>query len=220
MPPAIFIDFDGTIVPYDVEFELFAKFGGPTKANNVVARWERGELNVPQRLSVGFSALQQAGVTQAQLEQFVDQVPLDPTLPDFLKFLEARQWPYAIISDGLVWYIESILKRYGLSLPPIISNEIEFGSTWHLSFPNYNGDCSPCRQCATCKRYPIRAAQTWSDNVILITDGRADRWAAAECDLVFAKDPLLSLLQTWGKPRQLYPFENFTDIQKQLETLP
>ncbi len=38
MPPAIFIDFDGTIVPYDVEFELFAHFGGPTRAGDVVAR--------------------------------------------------------------------------------------------------------------------------------------------------------------------------------------
>jgi 2-hydroxy-3-keto-5-methylthiopentenyl-1-phosphate phosphatase len=219
MPPAILIDFDGTIVPYDVEFELFAHFGGADKAGDVVARWERGELVVPQRLSYGFQALQQAGVTQAQLETFLDGVPLDPTFPDFLKFLDARQWPTAIISDGLVWYIEYILKRYGLTSPPIISNEIEFGETWQLRFPNLNGDCSPCRQCATCKRYPVRAAKAWSDQVVLITDGRADRWAAVECDTVFAKEPLLSILKTWGKPKQLFPFENFTDVQQQLEIL-
>lgn len=217
MNPAIFIDFDGTIVPYDVEFELFAHFGGPTKANDVVARWERGELNVPQRLSVGFAALQEAGVTQAQLEQFLDQVPLDPTYPTFLKFLEERQWPYAIISDGLTWYIEYILKRYGLPIPTIISNDLTFGPTWQLGFPNRNGDCSPCRQCATCKRYPVRAAKGWSDCVVLITDGRADRWAAAECDVVFAKEPLLSILQGWGKPEQLVPFDSFTDVQKYFE---
>ena len=102
MPPAIFIDFDGTVVPYDVEFELFARFGGADRAGDVVARWERGELDVPERLRLGFKALRQAGVTRDQLEAFLDQVPMDPSFPRFLKFLEERGWPHAILSDGLV----------------------------------------------------------------------------------------------------------------------
>ena len=93
MPPAIIIDFDGTIVPYDVEFELFAQFGGPGKAGDVEARWQRGELDVPGRLTVGFSALRDAGVTRRQLEEFLDGVPVDPTFPGFLKFIDSRQWP-------------------------------------------------------------------------------------------------------------------------------
>jgi 2-hydroxy-3-keto-5-methylthiopentenyl-1-phosphate phosphatase len=220
MPPAILIDFDGTIVPYDVEFELFAKFGGNDKAGDVVARWERGELDVPARLRVGFEAMRANGTTRQQLDAFVDDVPMDPTFPDFLKFLEAKNWPSAILSDGLVWYIESVLKRNNISpIPPIISNEIDFENNWQLSFPNRNVDCSPCRQCATCKRYPVRDARVWSDTVVLITDGRADRWAAAECDIVFAKEPLHSILQTWGKPKQLLAFDDFNDVKRELENL-
>lgn len=219
MLPAIIIDFDGTVVPYDVEFEIFSQLGGAGKAGDVVARWERGELDVPGRLTVGFEALQRDGVTRSQLEAFLDGVPLDPTFPNFLKFLESKQWPSAILSDGLVWYIEGILNRYQVqNIPPIISNEIDFENGWQLRFPNRNGDCSPCRQCATCKRYPVRTAKTWSNLVVLITDGRADRWAAIECDVVFAKDPLLSILKSWGKPRHLFEFENFDDIQKTLVT--
>ncbi len=220
MPPAILIDFDGTIVPDDVEFEIFARFGGPDKAGDVVARWERGELHVPERLTQGFAALQAGGVTRQQMEGFLDEIPLVAGFPEFLQFLNARNWPHSILSDGLVWYIDYILRRQGIeSIPPVISNEIEFGETWRLRFPHRNGDCSPCRQCATCKRYPVRDARAWSDTVILITDGRADRWAAAECDIVFAKEPLFSILRGWGKPRQLYAFENFEDVKRELEKL-
>ena len=223
MPPAIFIDFDGAIVPYDVEFELFAHLGGPDRAADVVARWERGELNVPERLTAGFAALRDSGVTVSQLEAFLDQVPFDSAFPQFLHFLESRGWSAAILSDGLTWYIEGILKRHGVAsvanIPPIISNEIDFENDWQLRFPNRNGDCSPCRQCGTCKRYPIRETRAWADPVVLITDGRADRWAAIECDIVFAKEPLLSILRLWGKPKRLYTFENFDDVRRELESL-
>jgi 2,3-diketo-5-methylthio-1-phosphopentane phosphatase len=220
MPPAIFIDFDGTIVPDDVEFELFANFGGADRAGDVVTRWERGELHVPERLALGFTALRDAGVAVSQLEAFLDTVPLDPTFPPFLDLVNTRQWPAAILSDGLVWYIEYILKRHAIkNIPPLFSNEIDFERGWQLRFPHYNGDCSPCRQCATCKRYPIRDARAWADPVVLISDGRADRWAAIECDIVFAKDPLLSILRTWGKPKRLSVFENFADVGRELEKL-
>jgi 2-hydroxy-3-keto-5-methylthiopentenyl-1-phosphate phosphatase len=120
-----------------------------------------------------------------------------------------------------VWYVEGVLKRHGITdIPHIISNNIHFDHDWQLQFPNRNGDCSPCRQCAACKRYPVRDAKAWADPVVLITDGRADRWAAIECDLVFAKEPLLSILRMWKKPRRLYAFENFDDVRRELEKIP
>ncbi|MBM4423419.1 MAG: HAD-IB family phosphatase [Chloroflexi bacterium] len=220
MPPAILIDFDGAIVPYDVEFELYAQLGGADRAGDVVARWERRELDVPERLAQGFAALRNGGVTRNQLESFLDGVPLDPTFAEFLNFLNARQWPHAILSDGLVWYIEGVLKRHGIAnIPPIISNEIDFDDDWKLGFPNRNHDCSPCRQCATCKRYPVREAKAWAGPVALITDGRADRWAAVECDMVFAKEPLLSTLRLWKRPRRVFEFRDFDDVRRELEKI-
>jgi 2,3-diketo-5-methylthio-1-phosphopentane phosphatase len=220
MPPALLIDFDGTVVPYDVEFELFARFGGADRAGDVVARWERGELDVPERLRLGFEALRASGVTRDQLEGFLDGVPIDPAFPAFLKFLAGRAWPHAILSDGLTWYIEGILKRHGLDpIPPVLSNEITFEDGWQLRFPNRSGDCSPCRQCATCKRYAVRDTRSWAGPLVFVGDGRADRWAAAECDLVFAKEPLLSILQAWGRPRRVFGFKDFGEVQQRLETL-
>ena len=217
MPPALLIDFDGTIVPYDVEFEIFAQLGGESQAGGVVGRWERGEITVPERLANGFSALRDSGVTREQLEMFLDGVPLDPSFPRFLQFLQSKNWPHVILSDGLVWYIEGVLRRSGVeNIPPIISNDIDFENNWRLNFPHRNGDCSPCRQCAACKRYPVRSAKAWADPVILITDGRADRWAAAECEIVFAKEPLRSILRGWGKPKRLFAFENFDDVRREL----
>ncbi len=218
MPPAIFIDFDGVVVPYDVEFELYAALGGEDRAGEAVARWQRRELDVPERLTTGFTALREAGVTREQLERFLDGVPIDPSFPEFLEFLETHHWPAAILSDGLEWYIRGVLDRHGLKdIPPIISNDIDFDRQWQLTFPHRNGDCSSCRQCAACKRYPVREAHAWAHPVILISDGRADRWAAAECDIVFAKEPLLSILRLWKKPKRLFSFESLADVQEQLE---
>lgn len=220
MPPAILIDFDGTVAPYDVEFEIFARLGGTDRAGQAVARWERGELNVPERLELGFRALRQSGLSREQLEAFLDAVPIDPSFPAFLKVLEARAWPHAILSDGLSWYIEGVLKRHGVDVtPPIISNEINFENGWRLRFPNRNGDCSPCRQCATCKRYVVREAKAWADPVVFVGDGRADRWAAAECEVAFAREPLLSILQGWNRPRRLFAFETFDDVRIGLERI-
>jgi 2-hydroxy-3-keto-5-methylthiopentenyl-1-phosphate phosphatase len=220
MPPTLLIDFDGTVVPYDVEFELFAHFGGADRAGEVVARWERGELDVPERLRLGFKALHDSGVTRSQLDSFLDRVPIDPSFLPFLKFLQDRRWPHLILSDGLTWYIEGVLRRHGLqAIPPIISNIIDFEQDWQLRFPNRNGDCSPCRQCATCKRYPVREARARAGPVVFVGDGRADRWAAAECDIAFAKEPLLSILQAWNRPRQRFGFENFAEVQRRLEEL-
>ena len=219
MPPAIFIDFDGVVVPYDVEFELYATLGGEHRAGEAVVRWERRELDVPERLTTGFAALRDAGVTREQLERFLDGVPIDPSFPEFLEFLKTHHWPAAILSDGLVWYIQGVLERHGIKdIPPIISNSIDFDRQWLLTFPYRNGDCSSCRQCAACKRYPVREAHAWAHPVILISDGRADRWAAAECDIVFAKEPLLSILRLWKKPKRLFSFESLADVQEQLET--
>ncbi|MEK7278831.1 MAG: MtnX-like HAD-IB family phosphatase [Chloroflexota bacterium] len=219
MPPAIFIDFDGVVVPYDVEFELYATLGGEHRAGEAVVRWERRELDVPERLTTGFAALRDAGVTREQLERFLDGVPIDPSFPEFLEFLKTRHWPAAILSDGLGWYIRGVLERHGIKdIPPIISNSIDFDRQWLLTFPYRNGDCSSCRQCAACKRYPVREAHAWAHPVILISDGRADRWAAAECDIVFAKEPLLSILRLWKKPKRLFSFESLADVQEQLET--
>ena len=140
MPSAILIDFDGTIVPYDIEFEIFARFGGADKAGDVVARLERGELTVPERLTAGFAALHDGGLSRSQLEVFLDDVPIDPTFADFLKLLQERNWPHAILSDGLTWYIEGVLKRHGIDpVQTIISNEIDFDAGWRLRFLSLEG---------------------------------------------------------------------------------
>jgi 2-hydroxy-3-keto-5-methylthiopentenyl-1-phosphate phosphatase len=54
---------------------------------------------------------------------------------------------------------------------------------------------------------------------VLITDGRADRWAAIECDMVFAKEPLLSTLRLWKKPRRVFAFESFEDVKNELKKI-
>lgn len=215
---SLLIDFDGTVVPCDVEFEIFARFGGPDKAGDVVARWERGELFVPDRLRQGFAAIT---ATRAELEAYLDTVPVDGTFPPFVRFLQQHSIPFAILSDGVDWYIDGILRRHGLPGLPLICNRLSFdGDRPAIAFPHWSGDCNPCRQCGTCKRYAVREWKAQYGQVTLVSDGWADRWAAVECDLVFARDRLLDFFESQpARARGRYahppviPFANFDDVK-------
>ncbi len=212
----IFCDFDGTIVPGDVEFEMFARFGGPDRAGDVVARWERGELTAKERIEQGFANLH---VSRAALEEFVDDFPLDPTFRPFVRFCQEQSLPLAVVSEGLTWYIRRILERGGAGSLPVLANEIAFAdpadiSTAKVSFPYFNGDCNPCRQCGCCKRYLLREQRGEGRRVVFISDGRADRFAAREADLLFARDRLLEYCQSRGLAA--VPFADFDDVRRGL----
>jgi 2,3-diketo-5-methylthio-1-phosphopentane phosphatase len=209
-------DFDGTIVPGDVEFEMFARFGGPDRAGDVVARWERGELTAKERIEQGFARLH---VSRAALEKFIDDFPFDPTFAPFARFCQEQRLPLAVISEGLAWYIRRILDRAGVGPLPLLANEITFAdpadiSTARVSFPYFNGDCNPCRQCGCCKRYLMREQRAAGRRVAFISDGRSDRFAAREADLLFARDHLLEYCQ--GHGLAALPFADFDDVRRGL----
>ena len=210
----VFCDFDGTIVPVDVEFEMFARFGGPDKAGDVVARWERGELTARDRIEQGFANL---NTPRAALSRFLDEIPIDPAFPAFVRYCRDHGLPLAIVSEGLTWYIHHILGRHGIEPLPVLANEIEFAdpadiSTARILFPYFNGDCSPCRQCGCCKRDLLREPKGQGRQVVFISDGRADRHAAREADLLFARDPLLAYCV--GQGIAAVPFRDFADVRE------
>ncbi len=216
VPFAIFCDFDGTVIPCDVEFEMFARFGGPGRAGDVVARWERGEITARQRIEQGFANLH---APLARLETFLDSVPLDPAFPAFVEFCRAHALPLTLLSEGMDWYIRRILARHGLAALPVLSNRIAFTdpadvATARLEFPHHNGACPPCAECGCCKRDLLRAQKGQGRQVVFISDGRADRHAAREADLLFASAGLLAACQAEAVPA--IPFADFGTVQAAL----
>ncbi len=181
----VLCDFDGTATPLSVIDELFREFADPSWME-LAAAWERREIGTPQGIPYAFGTIT---ASRADMEALLDSIPLDPALPDLIVFCEQRGYGFAIVSDGLTWYIRYVLDRHGIGDIPIYSNEIHFEPAgFRFSFPWYDAR-TPLR--GTCKVAIIEHHQEEGAKVVLIGEGQTDSEAAEVADLVYAKDSLL-----------------------------
>lgn len=190
----VLCDFDGTATPLSVIDELFHAFADPSWME-LAAAWERREISTPQGIPHAFGTVT---ATRAEMEALLDSIPLDPALPDLIELCQRRSYGFAIVSDGLTWYIRHVLDRHGIGDVPIYANEIHFEPVgFRFSFPWYDA-CTPLR--GTCKVAIIQRLQSEGAKVVLIGDGQTDSEAAEVADLVYAKDTLLKHCRERGIP--------------------
>ena len=111
-----------------------------------------------------------------EMEEVLASVPLDPAFPAFIDLCRQRKIPFAIVSDGLRWYIEYILIRYGLRDIPIYACEIRFQNPgYSFEFPYFHPS-TPLNGAS--KRFLVQAYSRHFQPVIFIGDGHNDMKAA------------------------------------------
>jgi 2-hydroxy-3-keto-5-methylthiopentenyl-1-phosphate phosphatase len=187
-------DFDGTATPLSVIDELFREFADPSW-QELAAAWARREISTPEGIPCAFGTVK---ATRAEMEALLDSIPLDPALPDLIEFCQQRGYGFAIISDGLTWYIRYVLDRHGIADVPIYSNDIHFEPDgFRFSFPWYDAQ-TPLR--GTGKMAIIQRLQADGAKVVLIGDGQTDSEAAEVADLVYATNSLLEYCRGQGIP--------------------
>jgi len=190
----VLCDFDGTATPYGVVDEILGHFADAAWLELAKA-WERQEIGTAQGLPLGFSHVR---ASRAQMEAMLDTIPLDPAFPELMSFCQSQGYTFAVVSDGLVWYIRYILACHGIQNVAIYANEIRFNEDgFHLSFPWYSPE-TPLR--GTSKVAIIRHYQNGNSKVVFIGDGQTDIEAAPVADLVYARADLLSYCQAQGIP--------------------
>ncbi|NOX17581.1 MAG: MtnX-like HAD-IB family phosphatase [Chlorobi bacterium] len=210
----IFIDFDGTITQQDVGEQFFLKFGDAEEAYGIIKLWLNGEINSKEtwiRLAETVDNL-----NLNEFDSFLDEMHIDPDFAEFIKFTEANNFETVILSDGLDYYIDKILKREKFDYIKTYSNKLEFGKNNEmiLSFPYEDEEC---KICANCKRNHVINHSGDEEISIYIGDGYSDVCPAQFCDFIFAKR---SLLKYCEKNRITYfPFTTFRDVQKRIEVL-
>lgn len=187
----VFCDFDGTVAQRDVGELLFETF---TEGDGYapVRRWLRGEISSKECLEAQCAA---AKVSQAALERFISEQRLDPYFSRFVRRCQANNVPVTILSDGLDFYVERLLARYGLGDVPFFANYVSFkDGKLRPTFPYRDSQCpyrNECGGCGNCKVSHIRRLRQQGEMVFYVGDGFSDRWAAQEADVVFAKGNLL-----------------------------
>lgn len=180
---SILCDFDGTISVDDVTDVLLERFGKPGW-EALEKRWRDGEISSRMCMQAQIGMLD---ASKAELDSAIDEIRIDPAFPAFLRAVQRRGWPLAIVSDGLDYAIRRIMARHGITDVPVLANKLMPSGPrgWALESPHANTTCKV--DSGTCKCACARREQSKTQRVLLIGDGASDFCAAGSVDFVFAK---------------------------------
>ncbi len=207
-----FIDFDGTIARNDVGNQFFQKYTGELW-RIPIRKWLNGDIGSKECLTEECSYVK---VTKDQFRSFAMGQELDPGFMDFYKVLKGNRWPVTILSDGMDFYIETILEKFGLEEMPFFSNHVKFiGDNRILpEFPYFDTGCG---NCGNCKCSHIKRIKLQGVTSVYIGDGMSDKCGSLETDIIFAKKDLLKYLRE--NEVKCYEYSTFSDILPVLTTL-
>ncbi|OQX85753.1 MAG: hypothetical protein B6D63_01565 [Candidatus Latescibacteria bacterium 4484_7] len=211
-PVAIISDFDGTVSLRDVGHHFFGAHTPDEHAwLDLLERWKMGLISSKECLARELSMVR---ATKGDLDQFIEGEKLDPYFKDFVDFCKKRGFRLIVVSDGLDYYIESILIRNGLGVLDFYSNHlvIEGSRLAAVEFPYYNK--LECDRCGNCKRFHLEELKKQGYYVIYVGNGFSDMCPSEYADLVFAKGDLLEHCKREGI--DFVEFKNFRDVEAEI----
>jgi 2,3-diketo-5-methylthio-1-phosphopentane phosphatase len=207
----VLCDFDGTVSTTDVGNRMFAKFASDGW-RKVVQSWKDGRIGSRDCLIAECSL---ARATPEQVRRFALSRAIDPHFKPFVRYCRAHHIPVAILSDGLDFYIDLLLEKYGLKDLPRFANHLEFrGNELVPSFPYFSRGC---RHCGNCKGYHVRRYRREGNSVIYVGDGFSDRCGVEDADVVFAKGDLSRYCRQKGLEHIVY--QDFSDVIDEMRML-
>ena len=210
----VYCDFDGTVATKDVGRQLFQHFAGP-RTQEIAQHYVDGTITARECL-LSEAALV-SGVGATELSAFVDQFTVDEHFSPFRDFCSQRNIPVTILSDGLDFYVDRILRRYGLADCRFFANHLEFVevdgvSKFEVTFPYTDSECILC---GNCKRNHMLTLSSDNDIIVYVGDGISDKCPAGYADIVFAKKDLIQYCQQENITYSEY--KDFRDVQQGLE---
>jgi 2,3-diketo-5-methylthio-1-phosphopentane phosphatase len=210
----LFIDFDGTITTVDVGEAMFLKFGDPERAYDIIDRWVKEEITSIQTWQLLCETV--TDFDPKIFDEFLSTIKIDDSFVEFEDFCRNNNMDAWVVSDGLDYYINRILKMYSMDHLNVFSNKLTINEKNELipSFPHTDEEC---RKCANCKRNHILNNSSDTDFTVYIGDGYSDTCPAQYCDFIFAKNSLLKYCEV--NRISYFPFNTFSDVQKRLSEL-
>ena len=208
---AVLSDFDGTITTNNVLNSLYGKFAAPSY-RETLERWNRGEISTMEEIETVFAIV---SASRAEMESFLDTVELDPGFPALLSYCRAMGIEFVVVSDGLHWYIDYIMRHHVIAEVAVYACDIHFErGNYRFSYPWFDSS-TPMRSVS--KSTIVRDYQSRGNKVVFIGDGVSDFEAAQVADIVYARDVLLEY--TKGHGIQAQEFSNMGDIIRDLKIL-
>jgi 2,3-diketo-5-methylthio-1-phosphopentane phosphatase/HAD superfamily hydrolase (TIGR01509 family) len=207
----ILCDFDGTISLQDMGYVLLDQFSSGDW-REIDQDFCEGKIGSKEAYSKIAKIIK--GDKAAILRFIQNHSEIDPHFPSFYRFCREKEIDVKIISDGLDFYIQTVLKTNHLSEIPFYANltQMKEDGSLDFSFPHANEECGLC---GTCKKKLVQIHRKEYDSVLFVGNGLSDRCAAKEADFVFAKDFLYSYCI--DQDLSCHFFQNFHDILDDLK---
>ena len=211
MKRLVLCDFDGTISTQDMGYVLLNRFS--------CGDWETIDREFCEgKIGSKEAYIRIAEIIRGSRDDLLNFVgshsSIDPDFPAFYRYCRQSGMDVRIVSDGLDFYIHTVLEAHHLQAIPYYANHTSFpdGHGIAISFPYDNEECG---RCGTCKKRLIQLLRKEFDRVLYIGNGLSDRCAAREADFVFAKDPLYTYCIDQAIPCHF--FQDFGEILKDLK---
>jgi len=210
----IVCDFDGTACSVDMGSKILDRFAGEgwRDIDRAYCANEIGSRLAYTNIAPLFRG------SRSEMVEFVHaNASLDPFFADFYLFCRTQGYDLKIASDGLDFYIETVLKKHGLADIEYYANAATFmgeGEGLSIGFPHLSDRCG---RCGTCKSGIVKELRSRYDRIIYIGDSYSDVCASGVADLVFAKFILYEKCRENGTACVRY--ENFRDIMDYLKNI-
>lgn len=202
----VWLDFDGTLTSQDVVDSLIRRFAATDEWRALEEAWQQGRIGSRDCLAGQFALVR---ADEASLNAFLQSVSLDPGAKRLFGLLRLHDVPSTIVSDGIDWFIDRVLRSHGLEPPRVRSNTlVRSVGTWRLVSPHFSSACpvaaAHCK-CSSMERLGDPARQR-----IYIGDGMSDLCAARKADVRFAKGTLAARLD--DERIEYFPFVTLHDV--------
>ena len=205
-------DFDSTIAEDDVSFQLLDAFAE--------GDWRYYlEEYQEDKITVGAFSDHSFGMVKADEKTMLDfvfkgGVKIRPGFRELLGYCAKQGIKFVIVSNGLSFYIEAILKDVGLDNIEVFAAQTRStpdGLTVKYIGPDGNQLGSGFKEAYT------RLFLSQGYRVVYIGDGLSDIKPASRADYIFARDNLLAYCRE--KQVNCTPFDDLNDVVKGLELL-
>lgn len=209
----ILSDFDGTISKKDGLYTFISLYA-KGDWEKIEQDWVDGKIDSKECLIEEFKLI--PNLSEELIANFIQSLDIDENFAEFYQYTNENNIDFYVVSDGIDYFIERILNKYGLSNINIISNHAEFiNENFKITFPNDNPKC--INNAGTCKCAILNKLRENYKTIYYIGDGVSDYCVSDKADILFAK----SRLANYCKERNIKckEYESFKDIQTYFEAL-
>ena len=216
MKTAVQIDFDGTVTIDDVSFLLLDKFVGSAWREHL-DEYTSGRIPVGAFNKRVFGMMKAGRKTMTDFVLTSESVKIRPGFRELLEYCAKKNYKIAIVSNGLLFYIEAILKKLGV-------NDTKGMEIYAARNDFYHGGLKVAYIGPDGKELEAGFKEAYTEmliskgyDVIYAGNGDSDIYPVRRAKHVFATDQLIKRCRK--EKLECIPFNDFFEVIKGLEGL-